>query len=621
MNVNLIAKDGQLLIEGDIVNEWSHRLFFEVVLGCSIDEINSNFKLDIDEKIFSNIREIISYLEDEQISYTANSELKFYINILENEEVDYFNALENSLSPEPINIPSSIQRKLYPFQREAFSHLISVRNGANFSVPGSGKTTVIYTAFEYFRKNSIVEKLFVIGPVSSFFPWQDEGEKCLGKPITIGRLMGSKNQREIIYSDADNFEIFLTTYQTASNDLSEIISLFTKFGFFLVIDESHNIKRFKDGVWSDAALKLSRFAKRRAILSGTPMPNGLVDLWTQFTFLWPGEFVLGNRYSYEAMIGKNENIELVRKKVSPLIHRVIKSELGLPEPNFEIIKCSMSPYQTKIYESLAVRFLNQLNLAPQEKSYLRDWRRAKLIRLIQIASNPSLLISHSLEFDIPPLSGEDASIIDLIEDYSKYEKPGKFIKLLSLVEKLTSRGEKVIIWTSFVQNIQMLELLLYSHEIYKIYGAIAKYENENIELNREQQIRDFKESKNPAILIANPAACAESISLQKVCKNAIYLDRTFNAGQYLQSLDRIHRLGLEQDDIVNYHVLISDTTIDETIQRRLIEKERKMIDLLDGDFPTGDFILEMHQMAATEEEEIQDFNETVKDIKSSLSFE
>ena len=96
-------------------------------------------------------------------------------------------------------------------------------------------------------------------------------------------------------------------------------------------------------------------------------------------------------------------------------------------------------------------------------------------------------------------------------------------------------------------------------------------------LIENSKLKEFKISKEPNVLIANPAACAESISLHKVCHHAIYLDRTFNCGQYLQSLDRIHRIGLSKDEKVFYHILQAENSIDETIHRRLNEKEKNML--------------------------------------------
>ncbi|GAG69636.1 unnamed protein product, partial [marine sediment metagenome] len=141
-----------------------------------------------------------------------------------------------------------------------------------------------------------------------------------------------------------------------------------------------------------------------------------------------------------------------------------------------------------------------------------------------------------------------------------------------------------------------------------------------VEFNREQQIRQFKETRGPALLLANPAACAESISLHKVCHHAIYLDRTFNCGQYMQSLDRLHRIGLQHGEIVTYHLIIAQQTIDETIDRRLAEKQEGMLRLLEDELPVGAFEVEQYEMELTEDEETIDFEETLRDIRKQYCF-
>src|SRR4029077_2611960 len=113
---------------------------------------------------------------------------------------------------------------------------------------------------------------------------------------------------------------------------------------------------------------------------------------------------------------------------------------------------------------------------------------------------------------------------------------------------------------------------------------VPKDETEDVEFNREKIISEFKHSADHNILIANPSACAESVSLHKACHHAVYFDRTFNGAHYMQSLDRIHRVGLERDDKVHYHILQMTDSIDIVIDERLEEKQKRMLMLLDDDF-------------------------------------
>ena len=100
--------------------------------------------------------------------------------------------------------------------------------------------------------------------------------------------------------------------------------------------------------------------------------------------------------------------------------------------------------------------------------------------------------------------------------------------------------------------------------------------------NRDELIKEFKNDPNPRVLIATAASLGESVSLhrnlrgEEVCSNAIYLDRNYNGAQFMQSMDRIHRIGMKQDTIVKYHIIIGKNTIDKKIDERLWEKNEEM---------------------------------------------
>ena len=115
-----------------------------------------------------------------------------------------------------------------------------------------------------------------------------------------------------------------------------------------------------------------------------------------------------------------------------------------------------------------------------------------------------------------------------------------------------------------------------------LYGATpieTDIDNESVE-TRERIIKEFHHDNCPyKVLIANPFAISESISLHKACHNAIYLERTFNAANFIQSKDRIHRVGLEKT--VNYYYLLSKNNVDNTIHQRLHEKELRMLEIIE----------------------------------------
>ncbi len=622
-----IKLEGNILVVdtrgNEQVLEWNHRSFFEIASGYEWDERSKTYLFADETQIRDVLLETIQYLEEEGIDFERDDTVTSLLEQIQLEQRDYEEAKQIGLRSKeiahPLVQPTALIRQLKPYQKSGLDHLLSVKHGANFSVPGSGKTAVIYAAFDRWRTDGIVEKLLIIGPGSCFLPWEEEAVACFGYSFRSIRLTGTKMARQSIYIQPEQFDVYMCTYQTASYDCDEIIGMCRQHRFFVVVDESHNIKRLEGGKWSETMLRIARYATRRAILSGTPIPNDYTDLWSQITYLWPGEQVLGDRISYRYRCEDPTEIPNIRRSVRPFIFRVTKSDLDLPKPRFLIHECDLSPYQSKIYRALSVKFLQEINAQPEERRFLRQWRKAKMVRLIQTASNPTLLAKYSEEFDIPPLSGERASFIQLVERYPQYEIPAKFDKALRLVRELLAQGEKVVMWTSFVLNIEMLKNLLLDIEPFIVYGAIPRDETEDVEFNREQQIRSFKETARASILLANPAACAESISLHKTCHHAVYLDRTFNCGQYLQSLDRLHRIGLDPYETVTYHIFIAADTIDETIDRRLKEKEASMLRLLEDELPAGSLDVEEHQLGQSEEEEAVDFEETLKDLKRQIA--
>lgn len=616
--INILVRNNDLIIEDktkEIFN-WKHRAFFNISLGFEVDEDNGCYFYSDKNEFQDAVKEILSYLNEEKVEFTSDSYVAEIISNISNQETEFHEAKENVNKRNFFSKSISLQRELKPYQEKGLIHFLKVKHGANFSVPGSGKTTMVYAYFEKLKEEGIVDKIFVVGPFSSFSPWEEESEKCFGQKLNSARLVGAKRQSYYLHSE--QYQLFLCHYQTAANDIASIIDLCDRHKILMVIDESHYIKRFDGGVWSNALLTIAPHATRRVILSGTPMPNGYTDLWSQMTFLWPGKQLLGERNAYKTRCDNIVGQEEIKKEIRPFFYRVKKSDLKLPKPETFKTEYYLKPIQEQIYHALSVRLLTELKMQTDDRQKLKQWRKAKMVRLLQAASNPTLLTQYSEEFEVPPLTTDGTSLVELIEKYSQYEVPAKFEVAINLVKKLLSEGKKVLLWTTFIHNIKMLENSLKGINYYTIHGAIPRDDKEDEEFNREKQIREFKMTDKPSLMIANPAACAESISLHKVCHDAIYLDRTFNCGQFIQSLDRIHRIGLEQNEIVNYHILIAKNTIDETIDQRLEAKYKTMIRVLEDDFPLGGLDVEEYEMEQTEKEEQVDFDATVKDVEKFI---
>lgn len=173
------------------------------------------------------------------------------------------------------------------------------------------------------------------------------------------------------------------------------------------------------------------------------------------------------------------------------------------------------------------------------------------------------------------VSSELATIIGRFE--SNFLTTPKNEIAVKLALKLVNSGQKVILWDVFVQNMLSIRQLIkkyYNGAVEVINGLIGGEDRLNA-------LDNFKNG-NSMIMIANPATLAESISLHKACQNAIYVNRNFNAAQFIQSKDRIHRINMPKGTTANYYFLINKDTVDEEVNDRLNLKENRMLRILDS---------------------------------------
>lgn len=501
------------------------------------------------------------------------------------------------------NLPARI---LYPLQMLSAYHLSFSQNGCNFSVPGAGKTSVVYGAYAYLKNLPVenvkhIDRLVIIGPLSCFAPWELEYEECFGVKATSKRLVGNvplEEKKQYLYND-DPADITLLSYASVASIKDELQFFLSKHKAMVVLDEAHKIKNTKGGITAQAVLELAAKAKARIVLTGTPAPNGYVDLLNLFKFIWPTKDIIKFQAGQLKDMSKTSGdprVKTLLDSIMPYFIRVRKSDLGITPPTeHPPIIVPMDNSQRKVYDFIEKRYVTELanNI---DKRFVNSVSGAKVIRLMQVATNPTLLnmaLSSFTELEglDTTLLKEDTQFIREIMQYQELEIPSKFVKCAELVKTIISKGEKVIIWACYIRNIIDLQKYLEQEGIpaRTLYGATPvagdgmDEDDELYEFTREAIIKQFHEPYSPfKVIIANPFAVGESISLHKVCHNAIYLERSFNAAHFIQSKDRIHRYGLPEGTQTNYFYLVSENSIDETIHRRLKEKEERMLEIIES---------------------------------------
>jgi SNF2 family DNA or RNA helicase len=526
--------------------------------GLAIEGIRSvhqqlgGFKIDTDEAVdalgesFRAQREAAEIISNKHLSPLEPEML------LEELEISGFRRLSTQSEYDLRNIAS----------------LFAMAHGANFSVPGAGKTNALLALHTLEARRRPNLKLLVVCPKNAMISWDDEIRECLGEDAKFVRLTGGKTMISKLLECSPKYA--LISYQQLQTSAPQILQYLNQQQVHLTLDESHRIKAGKSSLQGQAAIRLAPFATRRDILSGTPMPQGLTDIASQFEFLWPKM-----RLAAELDLQSDEKrrLEVAREKIQPFYVRTTKPELGILPPDVKPVNVKMTSDEAEVYNllrSYTARHLAGLDMA--DKAIYRKFG-ASLMRLLQFSSYPALL-GHALE-----RLGNSSDLMLRIERISS--KPSsKLIKLDALVEEiLKSQGEKVVIWTTFLGSIEMLEQRYAFLGATSIHGGVATGDEEESD-TREGRIRRFHNDDGCRVLVANPAACGEGISLHKAARNAIYLDRSFNAAHFLQSIDRINRRGLPEGVVTKVRILNLEKTIDEVVAKRLKLKVNALEEIL-----------------------------------------
>ncbi len=495
-------------------------------------------------------------------------------------------------------IQSGIKRQLKEHQVRAAYHLYLTRNGANFSVPGSGKTSAVLSIYEKLRSEGKVNSLFVVGPASCFEPWRREFIDTIGREPKFKVLAGGEKgaRKSEYYKQAESIaELYLSTFQTLFNDEDEAKVLFQRHGvvFFFVIDEAHYIKQI-GGNWSTTVMELAEFAAYRCVLTGTPCPQSYTDLFNLFGFLWPLNDPIGSENKVRVQLaeqqGKDEHArKILEDSIGSLFYRVTKSDLGLTKPKFHPpIIVPMNREEQFVYDAITLKIRSSSKFDyTKNATVLMRLRRARILRLRQCSAYVPLLTKPIEGCD--DISIQTSDLYETIRDYDRKETPAKFEALKKLVTRMCLNNEKVVIWCNFIGTLKFIQKRLDELGMISelLYGE-TPIEQVSVSQNqtREQIINRFKDTGSGLdILIANPGACAESISLHKTCHNAVYYDLSYNCAQYLQSLDRIHRVGGSETQEAHYYFLQNQNAIDQDVMDNIFKKAQKMFALLDDELP------------------------------------
>lgn len=494
-------------------------------------------------------------------------------------------------------VQSEVARPLYELHLRSAYFMYEMARAANFSVPGAGKTAMVLGVFAYLNRhdaptNEKIDRILVVSPLNAFDSWKSEFKAVFGNKKTL-KSIDPQTSPDFSYDLSVNWGIsnlVLVNYESLPKYLRALdqnIDVNT----MLVFDEVHRIKN-PIGVRAQKALKLSKKPKFKYVLTGTPIPNTYQDIYNFLHILYGNEY--NSYFGWDSTFlynPKMRHIAEINTKLYPFFWRTNKKDLNVPLAEEDhIITVEPSGEQLDLADFIYSK----------EKSSL-----AQLIRLIQASTNPALvtkkidyteLMSYDDDGDIHTISeaefnsllnengqdNTDNSYSDI--DVENMVSP-KFCQGIDLVLKLANEGKKVLVWGIFVDTLYKIRDSLREKgiKVNLVYGGTDKQD-------RTMLINQFRDG-DVQVLVSNPQTLGESISLHQTVHDAVYFEYNFNLTFMLQSRDRIHRLGLDQNQYTRYYYLQTASEnfdsfrpgyIDEKIYRRLKEKEKLMYEAIDN---------------------------------------
>ena len=564
-------------------------------------------------KIETELNKLIQ--NNKKIQQESEANAKYLIDI-KNGNVDNNKDFINFKS----SCDSILKITLKDYQYRSSFLLAVAKSGFDFSVPGSGKTIISYATYGYLRSMNYVDNILIIGPKNAYNAWFEEYITCFGTEPDFENLSDEnlKVAKSYFSSSVGNHkEVSFINIDKIRYLEREMCNFLLSSKSMLVIDEGHKVKN-PNASSTKTAMNLAKCSDYKIVLTGTPMPNGYEDLFSLTHIINPYKSIIPFNYQQLKKFTikgiKPADEDTIMKSLYPYYSRVSKKYLiskgDILPAKFSISFSEMDDDQRLIYDFIDGLIANYQNR--WELEFEKVLMKAILIRKMQVSSNPKLLrksLMKSFEEiigdlmcsdDADEISAEEiedlkkkvalaeeminrdlnnSNIGGVINKYINDEKlVNKNILAVELTKKILNNKSKVIIWDTFVDNMDTLKLMLKS--LYHIDSGII-----NGTVTGEERQTIIKEFRNGdlMVLIASPATLAESISLHRCCQNAIYVNRNFNAAQFIQSKDRIHRINMPDGLTANYYYLINKNSVDEGVSERLDLKESRMLRILDAD--------------------------------------
>ena len=465
-------------------------------------------------------------IEDEDLSFVNGS--KYVSNVIKKFD---------KVKSKNYEIPKDLNATLRDYQVSGFEFFKTLSDyqfgGILADEMGLGKT-IQTIAFLLSNKD---KKSIVITPTALIYNWKNELEK-FAPTLKVGLLHAAKSEREKILDNIDNYDVILTTYTTYKNDIDK----YKNINFdYCIIDEAQNIKN-PDAIITKTIKNVN--AKVKFALTGTPIENNLMELWSIFDFIMPG--YLYNKSKFKSIFVNNDkNIIELKNLIKPFILRRTKKEVitELPDKIEQKIIIDLEKEHKRAYKG----YVNLITRKIKENNQDNITVFSYLTKLRQLCLSPELMVKN-------------------------YQ--GKNSKLDVLINIINdSSDEKILVFSQFTKVLEVIGKRLNEENI-----SYSYLDGKTSAKDRVKLVEEFNTNNNKVFLISLKAG---GTGLNLTSANiVVHFDPWWNPAVEDQASDRAHRIG--QKNVVNVIKLIAKGTAEERVINLQETKKELIEDVING---------------------------------------
>lgn len=456
------------------------------------------------------------------------------------------------------------KKNAFPYQAQAVESIRDLDYAAIFHEQGLGKTKIAIDLLLYWLKQTDIDSVMIVTKKQLVQNWINEFKNH----TSITPVVVDSNKNNNYYSFISPAAVMLTHFEAVVSEIERMQLYLRTRNVAIIIDESAKLKNPNTKL-TQTFFELSPLFKKKVIMTGTPVANRPYDIWAQVFFLDQGKSLgvnyedfknqtdLSNKLYSDAdrQIQFENSVSDIYRKISAFSVRETKNSgiIQLPQKVFIREEAEFDALQKELYErirkELMIEVMKNGELIQDDSSYIIK----RLLRLVQVASNPRLV------------------------DERYRGNSSKEIVLNKLITDIIRSDEKCIVWTNYIENVN-----LFCKE-YSDIGSVKIHGGMKI-ADRNRSVEKFR-NDSTKVLFATPASAKEGLTLT-MANHVIFYDRSFSLDDYLQAQDRIHRIS--QTRTCYIHNIILKDSIDEWIDI-LLQSKQKAANLAQGDITLEEY--------------------------------